>query len=166
MRAPVIDVSVVHTDWASDIARIGAFAKRAVRAALAAVALPVGVSAEICVVFAGDDFVKRLNREHRGENKPTNVLAFPPTAAAGDIAVAPRPLGDVVLAYETALGEAKAEGKSLAAHAAHLIVHGVLHLLGHDHVTAAGDRRMRALEVRILAGLGIADPYRAVAGPA
>jgi probable rRNA maturation factor len=73
---------------------------------------------------------------------------------------APAGLGDVVLALETVQAEAEAQGKSLADHVAHLVVHGVLHLMGHDHVGAAEARRMERLESEILAGLGIGDPYR------
>lgn len=73
---------------------------------------------------------------------------------------APRPLGDLILAYETCAREAEEQGKSLADHARHLVVHGVLHLLGYDHETDAEAEEMEALETTILAGLGIADPYR------
>jgi probable rRNA maturation factor len=69
-------------------------------------------------------------------------------------------LGDVILARETVAVEARAQGKTMAAHTSHLIVHGVLHLLGHDHECAADAARMEALEVAVLAGLGIGDPYR------
>ena len=95
---------------------------------------------------------------------PTNVLSFPAAASAPPAPGAPLLLGDVVLAFETVAAEAAAQGKPLADHLAHLVVHGVLHLLGFDHEADAEAERMEALETRLLAGLGIADPYRAAGG--
>jgi probable rRNA maturation factor len=106
---------------------------------------------ELCLVLADDEVQRALNRRFRGKDRSTNVLSFE---------AAPAGLGDVVLALETVQAEAKAQGKSLADHVAHLVVHGVLHLLGHDHAGTAEARRMERLEVEILAGLGIGDPYR------
>ncbi len=122
---------------------------------------------EISLVLGDDALVRRLNCDWRGQDRPTNVLAF----AAGDDAAAattgtPQLLGDVVLAQETIVREALAQGKSVADHLAHLVVHGVLHLLGHDHRLAREAKRMEALEVRILGHLGVADPYRADIRPA
>jgi probable rRNA maturation factor len=88
------------------------------------------------------------------------VLSFPSGAAAGPRGR--RLLGDVVLAYETLAREAEAADKPLAHHLSHLVVHGVLHLMGHDHERPAEARRMETLEVRVLAGLGIPDPYAAL----
>lgn len=112
---------------------------------------------ELSVMFADDALVRRLNRDYRGTDAPTNVLAF----AAGDAAPpgAARMMGDVVLAFATAEREAAAAGLSLADHAAHLVVHGVLHLFGYDHQTDAQAAQMERLEAAVLAGLGIADPY-------
>jgi len=104
--------------------------------------------------------LRELNRDFRGQDKPTNVLSFPSDEK-------PKPgapmvlLGDVVLAYETVAREAHAQGKSLAEHAAHMVVHGVLHLLGFDHERNEVDaQRMEALETQVLAKLGIPNPYR------
>jgi probable rRNA maturation factor len=108
-----------------------------------------------------------LNHRYRGEDKPTNVLAFAAQEAAPSASPARLPerstllLGDVVLAYETTVREAKVAGKPVAAHVGHLVVHGVLHLLGYDHQRARDARTMEALEVRALAAIGIADPYEA-----
>lgn len=128
-------------------------------AALAAVALSRKriATAELSLVLADDATVRALNARWRDKDAPTNVLAF----ATDEKPVIGKPvlLGDVVLAYETVAREAKAQGKSLADHLRHLVIHGVLHLLGYDHVAAVPAKRMEALETRILASLGVADPY-------
>ena len=112
------------------------------------------------IVLVDDVLIAKLNRTYRGIAKPTNVLSF--ASAEPPRRNTPlRLLGDVVLAYGTIAREAHEQGKSLADHVAHLVVHGVLHLLGFDHVRNAEARRMEALEVAILAGLDVADPYRA-----
>lgn len=113
---------------------------------------------EISVTLSDDAAVRELNREWRGKDKPTNILSFPMRQLRpGD---RPGPLlGDLVLARETLRREAEAEGKTAADHARHLVVHGTLHLLGYDHETDADADRMEALEVAILRGLGVADPY-------
>lgn len=136
-------------------------ARRAARAALRRQAGALK-SVELGVVLAGDAWVRALNRAWRGIDKPTNVLAFPAGDAPAGAApgAPPRQLGDVVLAYQTVAAEARAQGKKVAAHLSHLIVHGVLHLLGFDHVAAAEAADMEAAEIAIMAGLGWPDPYR------
>jgi len=116
------------------------------------------------VVLAADDLVQRLNRTYRGKDAPTNVLSFPyraPPGAAGEDAAY---LGDVVLAAETVAREAAQRGLSPLHHLQHLVVHGLLHLLGHDHDSEASAAAMEALEAEILAGIGVADPYAAPPG--
>jgi len=111
----------------------------------------------VSLLLSDDRTVRELNRQWRKIDKPTNVLSFP---AAEPTALARAPLlGDIVLAYETTAREAAAQKKSLADHGTHLVVHGFLHLLGHDHILAQQAEVMEALETRILARLGIADPY-------
>lgn len=157
-----VAVLVETPEWPRRLRTAPALARRAVRAALAA-APPAG-DVELSVVLADDRAVRRLNRDWRGQDKPTNVLSFPLQNGAGAAprlpAGVPAPLGDVVVACGVAAAEAAAQGKSLGAHLAHLVVHGVLHLLGHDHELDAEAARMEALEARILRGLGIANPYR------
>ena len=103
--------------------------------------------------MASDAKLRALNRDFRGKDKPTNVLSFPAAANAEGYR------GDIAIAYGVTAREAKAAGKSFADHAAHLVVHGVLHLAGYDHERARDAKIMEPLEVKILAGLGIADPY-------
>ena len=119
-------------------------------------------SAELGLVLASDARLRELNHAWRGIDRPTNVLAFPADdgVSAALPGAPPRQLGDVILAYETVAAEARAQGKRLAAHLSHLVVHGVLHLLGFDHETAAEAADMEAAEIAILAGLGWPDPYQ------
>ncbi len=98
-----------------------------------------------------------LNRRYRHRDYATNVLSFPVELPAG---IATPLIGDLVICAPVVAREAAAQGKPARAHWAHLSVHGVLHLLGHDHIVEADATRMEALERRILATLGIADPYR------
>ncbi|MFZ5790283.1 MAG: rRNA maturation RNase YbeY [Pseudomonadota bacterium] len=160
-RRPAATIAVERLDarWRTDLPSAVTLARRAARAALAA-ALGEGAPVGLALALGDDALLRRLNRTYRGRDKPTNVLSFPQSEAPGPLA-ARRFLGDVAVARETLLAEAAAEGKPAAHHLSHLIVHGVLHLLGYDHQRATEARRMEALERRILAGLGIPDPYRA-----
>ena len=112
-------------------------------------------------MLTDDSAIHALNRDWRGHDKPTTVLSFPavPPRGARAADAAPRALGDVIIAYQTVAREARAEGKPLSNHLAHLAVHGFLHLLGYDHETSRAARRMETLETRILADLGVPDPY-------
>jgi len=100
------------------------------------------------VVLAGDHTVRRLNARHRGRNQPTNVLTY----------VSPSP--EVILALGVVRREAAARSRSLAHHLTHLVVHGALHLRGHDHLVAGEARRMEMAETRILHRLGVPNPWR------
>ncbi len=118
----------------------------------------------VSIVFADDAEIRTLNREWRAKDKPTNVLSFPMLERAELLALRPdgppELLGDIALAYETCAREAEGKGISLADHAAHLIIHGLLHLAGHDHETSQADATaMEALEIKALALMGLADPY-------
>ena len=105
------------------------------------------------VLLSRDSKLKSLNRDFRGKDKPTNVLSFPAAPNRHGYR------GDIALALGVTRREAKAAGKSLADHAVHLVVHGVLHLAGHDHVRASDARKMEKLEIAILRTLGVANPY-------
>lgn len=151
-----IDVLVQSQHWEA-LAGAEALAERAVAAALARAGVPVQGGAELSIALADDAAVRRLNAQWRGIDKPTNVLSFP-AADPDELADAPH-VGDIVLAFETVEREASDDGKTLADHTAHLIVHGTLHLLGFDHETDEEAQAMEALEIAALADLGIADPY-------
>ncbi|MGH6960160.1 MAG: rRNA maturation RNase YbeY [Dongiaceae bacterium] len=158
-----IAVRVLNPAWRTEIASVVALARRTARAALST-ALPAGAgrsgggaATELTVVLGDDTLLRRLNRDFRGIDKPTNVLSFNCSHERSRAAACV--LGDVILAHETVAAEAAAQGKTMANHASHLIVHGVLHLLGHDHERPDDAAAMEAIEIGILADLGIADPY-------
>jgi probable rRNA maturation factor len=153
----VIDLAVPCARWRRALPRVEAVACEAAQAALGRARKKRG-AVELSLVLADDERVAALNHRWRHRAGPTNVLAF----AFDEQPAPPAPLmlGDVVLAYETVTKEAKDQGKPLADHLRHLIIHGVLHLLGYDHEAAGPARRMETLETRILATLGVPDPYR------
>jgi len=111
---------------------------------------------ELTVRFASDEDVRALNLEFRKKDAPTNVLSFPATAMPGQTQ---SEIGDIILARETVIREAGEQGKSIADHSSHLVLHGVLHLLGYDHDTDETAEEMESLERTVLAGLDIKDPY-------
>jgi len=115
---------------------------------------------EVSVRVVDEAEMQELNRDFRGQDKPTNVLSFP----AGDIRGLPpdasTPLGDIVVCAAVVDSEAVQQGKSLGDHWAHMLVHGTLHLLGFDHVDAADAEIMEGLEMRILSDFGISNPYK------
>jgi probable rRNA maturation factor len=139
---------------------IEALRPRILAAAAAALALAPrrpAAGAELSLLLTDDRRIRLVNRDWRGLDKATNVLSFPavpPERIAGSPA-----LGDIVLAFETIAREAEAEEKSFGDHLSHLVIHGLLHLLGEDHETEAEAQRMEAIETAALARLGIADPY-------
>jgi probable rRNA maturation factor len=147
----------VQPDWA-DLAERAAEATAQIAPELANQRLIASL------LFTSDAEVHVLNREWRAKDKPTNVLSFPMLDRAGLLALAPdgppEMLGDIALAQETCAREAADKGVALADHAAHLIVHGLLHLAGHDHAISAKDAAiMEYLEIKALALMGVADPY-------
>jgi probable rRNA maturation factor len=151
-----LDVAVVRHDETWRGARVtDAMLARAARAGFnAAMPLTPGTY-EVSILLTDDEEMRALNRTWRGKDASTNVLSFP----ASDDPTEPGLLGDVALAYETTQEEAQATGIALSDHAAHLVVHGVLHLLGFDHTEEDEAERMETLERKALASLGIADPY-------
>lgn len=158
-----LDITVIARDasWRETEPQAEALARRAAEAAFLHVSAHprLGRRAEATVVLADDALVRNLNNTFRGQDRPTNVLSF--GNLEGPVPSGqPGLVGDVVLARETVLREAAEQGKTLGDHLTHLVVHGILHLLGYDHDDEPGAREMESLEVSILADLGIADPYR------
>lgn len=152
-----IDITVESGDWPPKRA-LRSLVEKAVGAALYEAGAAYEAGSELSVVFTDDAHIRTLNAGWRNKDKPTNVLSFPafPVKIGQEL---PPMLGDVVLAAETVAREAELEGKPLGHHITHLVVHGVLHLLGHDHEEETEAERMEALERAALATLAIPDPY-------
>jgi probable rRNA maturation factor len=155
-RRATIDIAVDGGDWPSlpVLTRLASAAMDATRAA----APDFPPAADVSVLFTNDALMAELNERWRGKEGPTNVLSFP-AAASQFAASGSAPLGDIALGFETVTKEAAASDLTLADHISHLLVHGLLHLVGYDHDDDEEAAAMEALEVAILAKLGIADPY-------
>jgi probable rRNA maturation factor len=145
----VIDIEIEAQSWEDALPDVEAVVARAARAALA----PKDREGSITILLTDDAAVADLNRQFRDKPTPTNVLSFPAAPSAYPH------LGDVALAYSVCVAEAAAQGKSLGDHLTHLVVHGVLHLLGYDHETEADAEVMEQMECEILRRFGVADPY-------
>ena len=157
-----IEVNVAAPAWRR-VADLEDLAITCVRQSLAASGAALASKCEVSVTFCDDEAIRELNVEWRGKDQPTNVLSFPTPGALEHKPL----LGDVIVAFETVSREAEEQGKLLRAHAAHMVAHGFLHLIGYDHETAAEAERMEALERKIAMALGFPDPYAEDAdGPA
>jgi probable rRNA maturation factor len=150
------DVRIEAGPW-GEPAIVEGLIQRAVTAAAALADAEIEPEAEVSVLLTDDARIRVLNREHRGFDKPTNVLSFPqddPDAEAyGPL------LGDIVVAHETVAREAIDGGLPFSHHLTHMVVHGFLHLVGYDHLHDDEAEEMERLETAILSGLGIPDPY-------
>jgi probable rRNA maturation factor len=154
MSAPHLEIIVEAPAWN---ALRGV--KPALRRAISAAAAPMQLEeSELAIVLTDDAAVRKLNRRWRGSDKATNVLSFPAHGLVPP-GSGPRPLGDVVIAYETMAREAQEQGLPLTHHLTHLAVHGFLHLLGYDHESDTEAETMEQLERDILARLDVPDPY-------
>jgi probable rRNA maturation factor len=152
---PSIEVQVADRGWQDDIDDPQSMVRR-VAGALES-HLGTGLDGrDVTIRFSGDGEVRELNARYRGKDGPTNVLSFPAAPMPGS---EENPLGDIILARETVLNEAKAQGKSPADHTCHLVLHGLLHLLDYTHENDSDAEEMEQIERAILAQLGIADPY-------
>ena len=159
-----IAVSLQDAAWREELEDLEDMTQRSIETALrcldeAAPERAVQGAVEVSLLFADDAAVAELNETYRGRQGPTNVLSFPNMEQAGPPAGQPRLLGDVVLARQTVRREAATQGKSLRAHTTHLLIHGLLHLLGYDHESDGDAAEMEALEIAILAEIGLPDPY-------
>ena len=165
---PLVDTVIEDPRWEGF--GLASRADAATAATLAALGLPQ-VGFTLCLMGCDDARIADLNAEFRARGTPTNVLSWPaedlaaetpgdapdlPEAGPADM---PQELGDIAIAWETCAREAVEQGKTHADHVTHLIVHGVLHLLGYDHIDDKDAELMESCEVQILASLGVADPY-------
>lgn len=165
---PLVDTVIEDPRWEGF--GLAARAERAAAATLTALGLPVQ-GFTLCLMGCDDVHIASLNSAFREKPQPTNVLSWPSVERGSDFAGeppelpdpgepdTPEHLGDIAIAWETCQREAAEQGKPMHDHVTHLIVHGVLHLLGFDHIDDDDADLMEATEVRILASLGIADPY-------
>ncbi len=165
---PIVEIVIEDPRW--EEFGLTALAEPAALATLAALNLGL-VGFTLCIMACDDARIATLNADFRGKPQPTNVLSWPSDERAADMPgtapAAPEPgpaddpesLGDIAIAYDTCKAEAAAQGKPMADHVTHLVVHGILHLLGYDHINDADGDLMEATEVRILATLGVSDPY-------
>lgn len=149
MTAPSITVRIEDAAWRASLPGAVGLVRRAATAAL-----DRDASGGLTALLTGDEAVRRLNAAFRGKDAPTNVLAFPALANPEGY------LGDIALARGVCAGEAAEQGKSLADHVRHLVIHAVLHLRGHDHQEDSEATDMEALERVLLARMGVLDPYR------
>ena len=154
VSAPVFEIEIVEDDgdW-SRVSNLDGIIEDAARAAILAGSDGLQ-TAFVTIALSSDAIVADLNERFRGKAKPTNVLSFP---AGGDASDAQ--LGDIIMALETVEREALEQGVPFEHHVQHLVVHGVLHLLGYDHETTADAERMETIEIEILSKLGVANPY-------
>ncbi len=148
-----LDISIDDKDWKS-VADLRKLCRRAISEALP------DKDIQLSVLFTGDAEISQLNGQWRGKPQPTNVLSFPVNPNLPRPEGEPRPLGDLALAYGVIAKEAAEQDKPIANHISHLIVHGVLHLLGYDHGNDREAESMEGLEVKILNRLGIDNPYQ------
>jgi probable rRNA maturation factor len=164
---PIVDCVIEDPHW--EAFGLEALAEAAAKVTLRALGLPA-IGYLIVLMGCDDARIATLNADFRGKPQPTNVLSWPSEdrapKVAGTVPVSPEPdaddpveLGDIAIAWETCMREAREQGKSQADHVAHLVVHGILHLLGYDHIHDADATLMEQTEVHILASLGVADPY-------
>ena len=166
-RAAALRIAVVIEEdaWQADLPAVSGLLRKAARRAMAQARQDGWQGSrkahELCIVLSDDRHVRQLNREYRGKDKPTNVLSFAALDAGKPDSDTPWHLGDVILALGVVRKEATKQRKVLGDHLTHLVIHGVLHLLGYDHEEDAEAERMEALEIAALKRLGIGNPYLA-----
>jgi probable rRNA maturation factor len=167
-------IAVEDNSWRDFLPNLEACTKEVIEATLSALQEEFGASpiagetqpvVEISLVLTGDKEIRELNRDYREKDRPTNVLSFPDTLIDEEaleeavLTKEPLMLGDIIMASDTIREEADVQHKSIADHFRHLLVHGVLHLAGHDHIDENEAQIMEQLEIDILRGLGIPNPY-------
>tara|TARA_Y100000588_G_scaffold372490_2_gene445118 strand:- start:702 stop:1226 length:525 start_codon:yes stop_codon:yes gene_type:complete len=154
-----IEISYIDAD-STTIPNASPTIRQAIKAAMAETGHLQDASVEISVVVANDHFLQGLNKKYRKLNRPTNVLAFPINQENQEKGKDfPIVLGDIVLSIESVLSEAIEQRKTASAHLCHLVIHGLLHLLGYDHATSSEADLMETTERKVLSKIGIGDPY-------
>lgn len=156
-----VDVAILHQEWQDAPFDTVQIVERLVAETLFRAVLPEAAThrkIEISVALVGDNAIQQLNKEFRNKDKPTNVLSF--ESESGDLPDdAEYPLGDIILSYETIKREAEEQNKKFEHHYTHMVLHGLLHLLGYDHIEDDEARTMEAKEIEILGEIGIENPY-------
>ena len=142
-----IDIAIEDTIWSELGLDLGALSRKSIDIACSISGQSEG---ELSLAFVNDARIQVLNRDYRDKDKATNVLSFPMDGLL---------LGDIILARETIVSEAQAQGKNLSDHLSHLIVHGFLHLLGYDHLNETDAAKMESVEITVLSQMGIDNPY-------
>lgn len=155
----MIEIQVEDPAWREALPDVEAVVRGAAEAVLGGD--PPAGGERATVLLEGDAAVRDLNARFRDRDAPTNVLSFPAAVLPGEPEADPY-LGDIILAFGVCAREAGEQGKPLAHHLSHLVIHGLLHLLGHDHQDDEEAEAMEARERTLLAGLGIDDPYRSI----
>lgn len=146
-----ISYHFVDDRWTQSFSGLSSHLKALVDAALRILSMDVFHFQEVNVVFEGDQKLRELNKSFRGKDNPTNVLSFPYEEDPL--------LGDIFISYDRVIDESKAQDKPPLDHLLHLVLHGFLHLLGYDHESEEEAEEMESLEIKILADLGISNPY-------
>jgi len=153
---PILDILIEDEGWATAVPDAEDRARMAAAAALTSAG--IGGATAISLLLTDDEAIAALNSDHRGKHGPTNVLSFP-VGEMPAIPGQPRALGDIAIALGVVQREAEAAGIAIAAHYTHLIVHASLHLIGYDHQMDEDAQQMEALEITVLEGLGVTNPY-------
>ena len=160
-KSPIIDISLQDPEW-ERIGDIEKIIRQAIERTLATAMMPktaIGRDLEVSIVLANDDLIQVLNREYREKDSPTNVLTFATLDSEEISTDGVLNLGDVILSFQTIQREAQEQGKFVLDHVKHMTIHGVLHLLGYDHINDDEANDMETTEIGILAGLGVQNPY-------
>ncbi len=157
-----IDLTISDPSWNKARLKLNALAPSVLTCAWKILPLRPKIKPRVSLLFTSDSEIQKINRTFRKKNKPTNVLSFPQFETIADFPHAPREdilLGDIVIAYETVRNEALAAHIPFKNHTIHMLVHGFLHLLGHDHLDDQDAEIMESLEIKILKKLNLPNPY-------
>jgi len=154
-----VDITLETDAWERHLKHCDAFSQKVLETVFRKLPDIVKEPVEVAILLADDEALQELNKSWRGKDRPTNVLSFPAPKDLRPYPGQPLFLGDLALSFSTLEREAREQSKTFEQHAAHLLIHGTLHLLGFDHETEEEAKIMEELEVQILADMGIPDPY-------